>query len=68
MLIRLIERKQPVAADAIEYEYRDAEYEYDKTPNLLLAFLTDSPPLQMLTCTLMRQPISNRLEIELEIW
>jgi hypothetical protein len=29
MLTRLIQRKQPVAADAIEYEYRDAEYEYE---------------------------------------
>ena len=28
MLTRLIQRKQPVVAEAIEYEYRDAEYEY----------------------------------------
>ena len=24
------QRKQPVAAGAIEYEYRDAEYEYER--------------------------------------
>ena len=31
MLTRLIQRKQTVAEDGIEYEYeyRDAEYEYD---------------------------------------
>ena len=28
MLTRLILRKKMVAADAIEYEYRNAEYEY----------------------------------------
>ena len=30
MLTSLIQRKQPLAADAIEYEYRDAEYEYNR--------------------------------------
>jgi hypothetical protein len=29
MLARLIPRKKAVAADPIEYEYRDAEYEYE---------------------------------------
>jgi four helix bundle protein len=30
MLTRLIQRSTPVAEDAIEYEYRDAEYEYEE--------------------------------------
>ena len=30
MMTRLIQRKKAVAANAIEYEYRDAEYEYEK--------------------------------------
>jgi hypothetical protein len=30
LLTRLIELKRTVAADAIEYEYRDAEYEYEE--------------------------------------
>ena len=30
MLTRLIQRKTVDASDAIEYEYRDAEYEYEK--------------------------------------
>ena len=32
MLTRLIQRTHTVAKDAIEYEYRDAEYEYEETP------------------------------------
>jgi hypothetical protein len=30
MLTRLIQRSQSVAEDAIEYEYREAEYEYEE--------------------------------------
>jgi hypothetical protein len=30
MLTRSIQRGQSVAEDAIEYEYRDAEYEYEE--------------------------------------
>ena len=30
MLTRLIQRNQTVGGDAIEYEYRDAEYEYEE--------------------------------------
>jgi hypothetical protein len=30
MRTRLIQRQKTVAADAIEYEYRDAEYEYEE--------------------------------------
>jgi hypothetical protein len=30
MLTRLIQRTQTVAEDAFEYEYRDAEYEYEE--------------------------------------
>ena len=33
MLTRLIQRKPSVAGDAIEYEYRDAEYEYEDRQN-----------------------------------
>jgi hypothetical protein len=29
MLTRLIQRIQPVAAEAIDYEYRNAEHEYE---------------------------------------
>ncbi len=29
MLIRLIQRMETVSEDRIEYEYRDAEYEYE---------------------------------------
>jgi four helix bundle protein len=34
MLTRLIQRSQPVAEDAIEYEYRVAEYEYEEIPGI----------------------------------
>ena len=32
ILARLIQRTHTVAEDAIEYEYRDAEYEYEEIP------------------------------------
>ncbi len=35
MLTRLIQRGQSVAEDAFEYEYRNAEYEYENTKPLL---------------------------------
>jgi len=35
MLTRLIQRSQSVSEGSIEYEYRDAEYEYENTKPLL---------------------------------
>ena len=32
MLTRLIQRTEAVGEDRIEYEYRDAEYEYEPSP------------------------------------
>ena len=32
MLTRLIQRTKSVSEGAIEYEYRDAEYEYEEMP------------------------------------
>ncbi len=32
MLTRLIQRTETVSEDSIEYEYRDAEYEYEEIP------------------------------------
>ena len=32
MRTQLIQRSQSVAADAFEYEYSDAEYEYEQNP------------------------------------
>ena len=34
MLTRLIQRTEAVAEDRIEYEYRDAEYEYEPSPHI----------------------------------
>ena len=37
MLTRLIQRTENVAEGSIEYEYREAEYEYEESPNKALA-------------------------------
>jgi four helix bundle protein len=49
MLTRLIQRTETVSEGSIEYEYRDAEYEYEKKPEQSIASKSRPLVLEMKT-------------------